>query len=242
MVRREDILQALEKRELQVSGESLERLSLYSEKLLAANREFNLLARGQEKVFLERHLVDSLVALPLLSPWPGPWVDLGTGGGLPGLPLAICSMSRPVFLVESKEKKARFLEKIVSLMGLERVLVLNTRAEELARNPEYREQANVVMARGLAPLPSLLELALPLIRVGGILLAWKGPALDEELEKSQQALEILGGKAGERYYQGIPGQGHFLQVIKKVESTPERFPRRPAAIKKRPLGGKEKNQ
>ncbi len=232
----EEITAVLGKKGLEIPQEKIDKLDLFARELLSANQVFNLLGRGEEKNFLERHLLDSLVALPLLSYLDGPWMDLGSGGGLPGIPLAICSEKRAFYLVESREKKAEFLRNLVRSLELKEVYVINARAEDLAKEDEFREKIGLLTARGLASLPALLELALPFIRIGGFLLAWKGPALDEELEKSREALQMLGGGIDKRFSHSISGKEHFLQLVKKIEKTPSRFPRRPAAIKKRPLG------
>ncbi len=231
----QEIATVLGRKELKISREKIDKLDLFMRDLLSANQDFNLLGRGEEKNFLERHLLDSLVALPLLSQLDGPLMDLGSGGGLPGIPLAICSPKRPFFLVESREKKAEFLRNSVRDLQLKEVFVINARAEDLAKEAEFREKMGLLTARGLAFLPALLELTLPFIRIGGFLLAWKGPALDEELDKSREALNLLGGIIDKRFSHTISGKEHFLQLVKKTEKTPSRFPRRPAAIKKRPL-------
>jgi len=236
MFKKEQIKTRLGKVGMEIPPDKIEKLALFSNHLLSTNRKINLLARGEEENFLERHLIDSLVALPLLEKEKPPLMDIGSGGGLPGIPLAICCPKRPFFLVETREKKAGFLQEAVRELGLEEVHVIQERVEDLGKNQEFREKMGVVTARGLAPLPSLIELSLPFLRVGGILLAWKGRGLEEEIKNSEKALELLGGVPGKRVSSNLLGKPHFLQVIIKEKTSPERFPRRPAAIKKRPLG------
>jgi len=232
---REKLISELKKMGVKPGRGCLEGLLEYGRALQEKSKKLNLVAPGDEPRLLERHLLDSLAPLPLLARWGGPWMDLGSGGGLPGIPLALCWEKRPGFLVESRAKKAYFLEKITSALELEDIHIISKRAEALGHDPQWREQMFLVMARGLAPLPSLLELAFPLLKTGGSLLAWKGPGLEEELSRSEKALELLGGEQQTPVSYQAEGREYFLLEVIKRESTPERFPRSPAAIKKRPL-------
>lgn len=235
MFDRDRLITELKKLGVEPGRECLEGLLEYGRALQEKSKKLNLVAPGDEQRLLERHLLDSLAALPLLAGRDGPWMDLGSGGGLPGIPLALCWERRPGFLVESRAKKGSFLEKITSALELKDIFVISERAETLGRDPQWREQMFLVLARGLAPLPSLLELALPLLKTGGSLLAWKGPGLEEELSQSRKALELLAGEQQPPVSYQTEGREYFLLEVIKREPTPERFPRSPAAIKKRPL-------
>lgn len=166
------------------------------------------------------HVVDSLSGLHLVADAAarGPVVDLGSGGGFPGLPLAAALPGAEVLLVDSIAKKTRFLEVAVAAAGLaDRVHVVRARAEELGRDPGYREAAAVVTARAVAPLAELLQLALPLAAPGGRLVAWKrGPDLAREIAEARPALAALGGGTIDDHPVVVPGlEGHRLVVVTK---------------------------
>ena len=206
--------------------------------LLDANDRMNL-TRVAEPVDVARlHLFDALSALPLLDELrPGRVVDLGSGGGVPGIVLALARRGVRWAFVDSVGKKAAVLSEMVEVLGLDRVETLAERAEALGRDPAWRERADVVTARACAPLPVLVEYALPLLRVGGRLIAWKGPIGEEELTAGTHAAGILGGDRPEVHPTGIGALGdHRLVVVEKRSATPARYPRRPGEPSRRPLG------
>lgn len=214
-------------------------LEHYVRLLLAANQRLNLtrIVEGQAVGIL--HLLDALVALPLLDELaPARAVDLGSGGGIPALPLAIARPAMHWTLVESVRRKASALEAFVEDLGLANVTVLPERAETVGRDPRHREQFALATARACAPLPVLAELAMPLLAVGGTLLAWKGPLRsgDPEVMAGQGAAGLLGGGALTVLPAGAEALGgHTLVRIPKDKPTPARYPRRPGEPARRPL-------
>jgi 16S rRNA (guanine527-N7)-methyltransferase len=187
------------------------------------------------------HLADSLVALPcldaVLAGAAAPRVaDLGSGAGLPGIPLAIARPPAGFDLVEATGRKCRFIEGVVEQLGLANVRVLCARAEEVP-GQGGREAYGAVLARALAPLPTLVEYAGPLLEQGGELLAWKGqPALAEEQAgeraAAQLGLEPIGNVAVRPYEES---RNRHLYLYRKVRRTPARYPRRPGTAHRRPL-------
>ena len=206
--------------------------------LLAWNEAINLSGiRAPERIALE-HVLDSLTALPLLRRAAiAEFVDLGSGGGYPGLPLAIALRARRALLVESIGKKAQFLDVAIAALGLaDRVTVAAARAEELAADPRHRGRWPAVVSRAVADLTELSELGLPLLAAGGLLVAWKRRPLDEELSRAQRAVRQLGGRVVACEAVAVPGlEDHVLAVVEKVAATPPEFPRDPAARRRRPL-------
>lgn len=179
------------------------RLDRLAEMLIEANRHLNLTAVANPEGVRVRHLADSLAVLPLiaaLAPHPTPrggmpeLVDLGSGGGFPGLALAVALPGWRVVSVEATAKKARFQESAVEALGLENVEVVCDRIEVLGRKPEFRGRFALATARALAALNVVAELALPLVAVGGRVLAWKGRRVEEELEAAHSACAALGGQ------------------------------------------------
>jgi 16S rRNA (guanine527-N7)-methyltransferase len=229
----DSFLQACREQDLSLSPEQIDKLSRFVEHLLVVNLHMNLTAaRDAESVWL-RHVFDSLLLLNVLKHDPGQRaLDLGSGGGFPGIPLAICRPDLEWVLVDSVQKKAKFLEETVALLGLENVKVSSQRAEVLGRDPEYREQFHLVTARAVARLPVLLEWTIPLLRVKGFLLAMKGAKAVEELVESERAIERLFLRL--RKQQEQPGGGTLL-LFKKFAPTPGRYPRMVGVASSDPL-------
>jgi 16S rRNA (guanine527-N7)-methyltransferase len=207
--------------------------------LLAWNEAINLSGIRDPAAIALEHVLDSLTALPLLlRPGITELLDLGSGAGYPGMPLAITLPATRALLVESIGKKARFLAVVAEVLGLsDRVRVAATRAETLAADPHHRSRWPAVVARAVCDLTELSELSLPLIEVGGALVAWKKSDLDGELADAERALPYLGGRLTAREPVTVPGlEDHVLLVVEKVAPTPAEFPRDPATRRSRPLG------
>ena len=208
--------------------------------LLDANARLNL-TRVVEPVAVARlHLLDALAALPLIdAAAPRRAVDLGSGGGIPGLLLALARPDVAWTLVDSAGKKAAVLRSFAEALGLHGVVVIAQRAESLGRDPLHRERYDLVTARACAPLPVLVEYALPFLRRDGMLLAWKGPLTDAdpEMARGAEASTMVGGGRPTTVDPELPDLGgHRFVVITKVLPTPARFPRRPGEPARRPLG------
>lgn len=223
-----------------LSGPMLDRLEAYVALLLEANQHLNLTRVTEPVEVARQHLLDALVALPALDAVkPLRAVDIGSGGGVPAIPIAIARPDLSWVLVESVGKKARALAEFVEGLGLPAVDVIADRAEVLGHDARHRESAGLVTARAVAALPVLAELAMPLLAVGGLLLAWKGPlaAHDDELRRGARALAELGGGRPEIRPVGAPQLGdHTLVRSRKQQTTPLRFPRKPGEPARRPLG------
>jgi 16S rRNA (guanine527-N7)-methyltransferase len=208
--------------------------------LLEANRRINLTRVIEPAAVARLHLLDSLAAIPLLDTWaPSTALDLGSGGGLPAIPLALARPEMGWTLVDSVGKKAAALRDFVEALGLRNVTVLADRAEVLGQDPRHRERYRVVTARACAALPVLVELALPLLSLGGSLLAWKGPLdeVDDEVRRGRVAAGRVGGGRLEILETGLPSLGgHRFVVVPKERPTPAKYPRRPGEPGRRPLG------
>jgi len=208
--------------------------------LLVANARLNLTRVVEPQAIARTHLLDALAALPLLDAWAADRiVDLGSGGGVPAIPLALARPGTSWTLVDSVGKKADALREMVAALGLREVTVLAERAEALGRDPRHRERYAVATARACAALPVLAELSMPLLHVGGRLLAWKGPLSerDDELRRGRTALGEVGGGRPRMVESGVSALGgHTFVVAPKERPTPARFPRRPGEPARRPLG------
>jgi len=207
--------------------------------LLAANRRINLTRVTEPAAVARLHLLDALSALPLINGLEhgGRGLDLGSGGGVPGLVLALARPEQPWVLVDSVRKKADVLRDFVATLGIDNVEVISERAEVLGHDPAHRESQALVTARACATLPVLAEYALPLLSVGGTLVAWKGPISADELHAGKAAAAACGGGAPSVLPSGFDELGeHRLVVIAKGKPTPHRYPRRPGEPGRHPLG------
>lgn len=225
------------------SPELPERLLRYHELLTDWNRRMDLTAVTEEAETLDRHYVDSLMALtvPGLVPGRGAMIDVGTGAGLPGLPLALALPGWQVTLMDAQRKRLDFLQAVVDELKLTNVTLIHSRAEDGARDPAHRERYDLAVARAVAPLAVLAEYLLPYARVGGKALCWKGPALSDELAQGRRAAFLLGGHVGEPIAYEIPGRDwrHLLLPIAKTQKTARQYPRRSGTPGRLPLGASD---
>ena len=205
--------------------------------LLAWTGAINLTAVREPAAAATVHVLDSLTAVPVLRERGiDRFLDLGSGGGLPGIPLAAALPAREALLVEPIGKKARFLVTAVAATGLTgRVRVAATRAETLAADPRHRGRWPAVTARAVAALADLVELALPLLADGGSLVAWKRGDVAAELDAARRAIDALGGGVLEIVDPGLPNRpDDRLVVVARGGVVPAAYPRDPAARRRRP--------
>ena len=173
-----------------LTDQQLQQFTQFSECLRDENQKYNLTRITEKTDIYTRHFADSLEGLELMiMPGPAKLLDLGSGPGFPGLALAIVRPEWQVTSVEATGKKAAFQQQVVDLLGLTNVRILPVRAETLARTPGHRNQYDVVTARAVSHLQILAELALPFVKPGGRLIAYKGPDIDTELAQSKQAIK-----------------------------------------------------
>ena len=230
---------------ISLSEEHLTQFEIYYRELVEWNRRFNLTAITDYEGVQVRHFLDSLsclLALPARCLRAGARiVDVGTGAGFPGIPLKIVCPHISLTLVEATRKKVTFLEHLIGRLGLEGVHVIHGRAEELGRQKAHRERYDWAVARAVAEMPTLVEYLLPLVRVGGAILAQKGESGPAEVHAAEEAIRILGGEVRRLVPVHLHGiaETRYLVIVDKVAATPEKYPRRPGIPSKRPLGGRK---
>ncbi len=208
----------------------------YLHLLQKASQRMNLTAIKDEAGIIEKHFYDSLLLAKYLPfDEQTTMLDIGTGAGFPGIPLKIAFPHLKVTLLEPVLKKVRFLARVINELKLRDIIVVVERAETYAYR-EY-EQFDLVTARAVAPLNILLELGVPLAKVEGLVVAYKGPKAEEEIKEAENALQILGCHLEDVFVERLPSDHDHrsLVVIKKDIPTPSQFPRKYALIKKQPL-------
>lgn len=211
----------------------VERLGRYIELLLVANERMNLTGIKDPAEAWSRHVLDSLTLLPLIAAEEATSViDVGSGGGAPGIPLAICCSAVRFTLLEATGKKAQFLQSAITSLNLPNCRVVNERAEQAGADRElHRDQYDMAIARAVGPLNVLLELTVPLARVGGFVLAIKGEKANQEIEDARGAIHRLHVRVNET----IRTETGTVIVIEKLRTTPKIYPRRPGEPKRNPL-------
>ncbi len=223
---------------LDVDETKIIKFNKYYEELIETNKVMNLTAITEPKEVAIKHMVDSLSAYdPIYFKKGASLLDLGSGAGFPGIPLAIWDSSLQITLFDSLLKRLYFLKKVISLCELKGVKTLHGRAEDKAHEAAHRERYDIVTARAVARLPVLLEWALPYVKIGGYMVALKGAAYEEEIKEAKNALTLLGGIIEEVRPVVLPelSDKRAIIFIKKERKTPSPYPRKPKDIKERPL-------
>ncbi|MBM4463566.1 MAG: 16S rRNA (guanine(527)-N(7))-methyltransferase RsmG [Chloroflexi bacterium] len=237
----EKLVQDAEKLGLALSAEQVRQFQLYYEELVEWNKRINLTAITDYDEVQVKHFLDSLTLVSALQDMP--WakgefalLDVGTGAGMPGIPMKLILPRIRLVLLDSVAKKTAFLKHIVGKLGLEHVEVVTGRAEEVAHQPDYREKFELVVSRALSRLSTTAELTLAFCRQGGFFIAQKKGAIEEELRQAALAIDILGGRVKDvRMVDLELLGGRSLVIVEKVSPTPDRYPRRTGVPAKRPL-------
>jgi 16S rRNA (guanine527-N7)-methyltransferase len=225
---------------IELDRHQLQAFQTYLDELAAARPRLRLTALTDPEAVQRRHFLEPLALLQAIEgsqPLPAAAVDIGSGAGFPGLPIKIVRPKLRLTLVEAHAKRAAFLEQLSRTLGLEGVTVVNARAEDAARDPAHREAYGLALARAVAPLPTLVELALPFLEVGGLLAAPKGSGAPREVREAAAALSALGGYVESVAPLAVPHATvrPTLVLVRKTGPTPDRFPRRAGIPSKRPL-------
>lgn len=211
----------------------------YMDMILEKNQYINLTAVRDRDEALQKHIADSL-SCDFMEEYEAAEnvIDIGTGAGFPGVPLAIVSPDKKFTLVDSLNKRLRIIDELTGELGIKNVTTVHGRAEDVGKSKEHREQYDICVSRAVASLDVLCEWCLPLVKNGGYFVAYKGENVSRETEDAASAIKLLGGKIVEiRKVQTEEESisGHVLVMIKKVKNTPSKYPRQAGQARKNPL-------
>ncbi len=223
---------------LKLDEKQLDQFDKFFQMVIETNKSFNLTAIIDEEEFAVKHLIDSLTCLKAVAIKKGARVlDVGAGAGFPGIPLVICRPDLHLTMLESTEKRVKFLKMAISGLVLENVEALHGRAEDFGRKKIFRDSYDVVVSRAVAALAVLAEYCLPPIKEGGVFIAMKGPKTENEIKSAENALAILGGIVDKTVDLQLPytGDERKLVVVSKIKATPDAYPRRAGIPMKKPL-------
>ncbi|MCR4589419.1 MAG: 16S rRNA (guanine(527)-N(7))-methyltransferase RsmG [Lachnospiraceae bacterium] len=223
--------------EIEYTAERLEKLERYYELLATKNKEMNLTAITEYDDVMRKHFADSLSVLAFHK-FSGDdrILDLGTGGGFPGIPLKIFLPGNEFLLVDSVNKKLDFIDSVIAELDLKNIATCHGRAEDLAKDKKYREKYDVILSRAVANLSTLTELSLGFVRKGGMFVSYKGSSGRDELEAAGHAVDVMGGRVEDvKEYELPGGDRRMLLFIKKEKETPSMYPRKAGTPAKKPL-------
>ncbi len=230
------IVQKFNEAGIAVTEDQAELLGKYMRELLKYNEHVNLTSITNENEFVLKHFVDSAMCMGLPEfKDAAAVIDVGTGGGFPGIPLAVLSPDKSFTLMDSLNKKVRIVDEIAEKLGVGNVSIIHNRAEIAGQDPEYREQFDLCVSRAVADLSVLSEYCLPLVSEGGFFIAYKGPAADREIRSSGKAVSVLGGEIHRVEKVKTSVFEHSLIVIRKNKKTPKKYPRKPGIPSKMPV-------
>ena len=232
------IRKALSELNIECTDKMLNQFSVYMEGVLEWNEKINLTAITDRDEFIEKHFIDSVLAAD--SPEvraAESIIDVGTGAGFPGIPLAIIFPEKSFVLMDSLNKRLKVIDDLCARAGITNVTTVHGRAEELARNKQHREKYSLCVSRAVANMSTLSEYCLPFIKLSGYFLAYKGPDCEAELKEAENAVRTLGGKITDIRETDISDYNlsHKIIYVKKVKETPAKFPRKAGIPSKEPL-------
>ena len=221
---------------IELDDKKVEQFYMYMELLLEWNEKINLTAITKPEEVILKHFIDSLTIINKIKP-NTKIVDVGTRAGFPGIPIKIVKEDVEIVLVDSLNKRIHFLDEVIQKLGLTKIETIHSRAEELGRNKKIRETFDYATSRAVANLSTLSEYLMPFVKVGGNVIAMKGSEIEEELQKAQKAISILGGEviAVEKFILPKSDIKRHIITIKKRNMTPMKYPRKAGTPAKEPI-------
>ena len=214
----------------------LEQFRIYYEMLVEKNKVMNLTGITEWDEVLEKHFLDSISIIRAIDISQNIFVlDIGTGAGFPGIPLKIAFPNLQITLADSLNKRVLFLQEVIDALKIEGIEAVHSRAEDLARDKNYREQYDLVVSRAVANLSTLSEYCLPFVKIGGQFISYKSGDIEEEVVASKSAVFLLGGKIKDTVKFELGESGRSFVLIDKTKGTPKTYPRKAGTPSKKPL-------
>ncbi|NMB26493.1 MAG: 16S rRNA (guanine(527)-N(7))-methyltransferase RsmG [Tissierellia bacterium] len=223
---------------INLTKDKQDKFILYKKLLKEWNQKINITSITDDVEIDIKHFIDSITPLNTnLFEGKVKVIDIGTGGGFPGVPLKIIKEDLDMVLLDSLNKRIKFLNEVINTIELKGITTIHGRAEELGRDKKHREIYDIAISRAVASLNTLSEYSLPFIKVGGYFISMKGPDVDEELGEAEKGIKILGGKIKDKKIVTLPFSDitHSLIIIEKIKETPTKYPRGGGKPKKKPL-------
>jgi len=233
-----DFIKKCEKIGITLSEKQISQFMTYYDLLVEWNSFMNLTAITEFNEVIDKHFIDSLAICEYVDFKNGDsLIDIGTGAGFPGIPLKIVFPELRITLLDSLNKRIKFLDTVIESLGLENVETIHGRAEDFAKQQSYREKYDFVISRAVANLATLSELCIPFAKEDKYFISYKAEKCNEELEDAKKAISILGGKVEKQIEYKLPDtdMNRNLLLIKKVKSTPKKYPRKAGTPAKEPL-------
>lgn len=219
-----------------LSNEQEKAFSKYMEMIIEWNKKINLTAITEKDEIIIKHFIDSITLYKYINN-NSSIIDIGTGAGFPGIPLKIYDESLDITLLDSLNKRIKFLDLVINELNLKNIKAIHGRAEDLGQDNEYREKFDIVVSRAVANLSTLLEYMLPFCKVGGKCLIMKGPNIEQEIKNSKRALKELGGKIetiDNFFLKGTDIERNII-IVEKMEKTKKQYPRKAGTPAKQPI-------
>lgn len=226
----------LEKLNLTLTEEQIEKFYNYMNLLIEWNKKINLTAIVEPKDIILKHFIDSLTIEKYIKKGET-IIDVGTGAGFPGIPLKIAREDLKITLADSLNKRINFLNEVINKLDLKNIETIHTRAEELGKNKKYREKFDIATSRAVANMSTLSEYLIPFIKVKGRCICMKSSDIDTELENAKKAINILGCEIESKDKFNLPNSdlGRSVIILRKVKNTPSKFPRKAGTPAKEPI-------
>ena len=223
---------------IRLSEQQLEQFQCYYERLIEKNKVMNLTAITEYEEVVDKHFVDSIL-LGSVKELSGKKrvIDVGTGAGFPGIPLKIVYPELEITLLDSLNKRVKFLDEVIEELGLTGIQAVHSRAEDLAQDAAHRQQYDICVSRAVANLATLSEYCIPFVKQGGYFISYKSTQIEEELKQAKNAVQVLGGTLEQIETVQIPGttiERQFV-MIRKTGTTPKKFPRKAGTASKTPI-------
>lgn len=234
---KEYLKESADKLSIHLTEKQLEQFDIFYKLLIETNKSLNLTAITEMHEVVLKHFIDSIAITKYINFAEKRVIDVGTGAGFPGIPLAIIVPSAKFVLMDSLQKRLRFIENVIEKCQIQNIDTVHGRAEDIGQNLEYREKFDYCVSRAVAVLPVLLELCTPFVKVGGSFVSYKSELLEEEMKQSKNALSVLRCRMGEQYHYSIPDSDFYrvLAVFKKEGKLQKKYPRQAGKPKREPL-------